>query len=248
MPKDMRSQVSMKKPVGHILGFLCPLISIEAAWARPFLEVTMTMGLSVSPDYHYIVAISREGSSGPRANLINPEISIQPGQNSFVDGWDYLIRVKPLNDESVLQATRQEPGQEEVDFLTGFNEVTLTKTTREQDTINWVIDLSEFPNLDPVNQDIQVALLTTKAPFRLDPEETHLTIDATRGTTPHYYRLSLSDQKTVEIKDPQRQETVRRSRDLIGSENVTVRDSIEGGALGILSANILTFQMELEDR
>lgn len=245
---DMKFQVPTKKGLFRILAFLSPLISLEAAWARPFLEIKMTMGLSVNPDYHYIVALSREGSSGPRANLINPEVAVQPGQNSFVEGWDYLIRVKPLNDESVLQATRQEPGQEEVDFLTGFNEVTLSKTTREQDTVNLVIDLSELSNLDPVNQDIQVALLTIKAPFRLDPEETNLTIDASRGTTPHYYNLSLSDQKTVEIEDPQRQETVRRSRDLISSENVSVSESIEGSALGILSANILTFQMELEDR
>lgn len=218
------------------------------AWARPFLTVNMTVGLSVSPDYWYIVALSKEGSSGPTANLIDPNVTVSGSELSFVKDWDYLIRVKPLNDESVLQATIEKFGETEQDFATGFNEVSLSKTTRDQDTINLVVDVSALSDLNAVDQDIHVSLLTIKAPFRVDTEETSLAIDATRGSFPNYYPLSLSDQKQVLVDDPQRQETIRRSRELISEGGGNLSANIEGSTLEVLAANILTFNLQLEDR
>ncbi|MDX2270411.1 MAG: hypothetical protein NW237_00460 [Cyanobacteriota bacterium] len=225
----------------------------DMAWARPVLNVSMTLGLSVSADYWYVVAISSASQSGPRANLVDPNVSTSGDAVTFVSGWDHLIRVKPLNNEEALvQSTIETSGSPEREFASGFNEVNLSKTTRERDTINLVIDLEDLGGLDPVNSDIHVALLTINAPFRVDVEETSLALDATKGISPHYYRLSLSDQRQVLVDDPQRQETVRRSRELIENNNAGgVRDVgalVEGGSLGILAANILTFSLELTER
>jgi hypothetical protein len=175
---------------------------------------------------------------------------VGPNEYTFVRDWDYLIRVTPLNDESVLQSTIQRFGEPEREFAVGFNEVRVDRLSRDQDTLNFQIDISELEGLDGQDQDIQVALLTARAPFRVASEETNLAIDATRGDLPNYYRLSLSNQRQVIVDDPQRQETVRRSRELIqtGSGAATTRDIIEGGALEILAANILTFDLRLVDR
>jgi hypothetical protein len=226
----------------------------QPALARVFLEVTMRLGLSVNQDYWYVIALSSSSGSnsgGPTANLTDPNITVGANEVEFVQDWDYLIRVKPLNEEAVLQATIQEPGGPEVDFITGFNEVRLQDGDRDQDTITLSIDLDDLTDLNAVEEDVQVSLLTIKAPFRVDAEETNLAIDAVRGNVPHYYRLSLSNQRQVLVEDPQRQETLRRSRELITRDdigNVTAADSIEGSALGILAANILTFNLELVER
>ncbi|NJK61748.1 MAG: hypothetical protein HC921_02830 [Synechococcaceae cyanobacterium SM2_3_1] len=226
----------------------------QPAWARVFLEVTMRLGLSVNQDYWYVIALSSSSgsnSSGPTANLTDPNITVGTNDQEFVQDWDYLIRVKPLNEEAVLQATIQEPGGPEVDFITGFNDVRVENGERDQDTITLSIDLDELSNLNAVEEDVQVSLITIKAPFRVDPEETNLAIDAVRGNVPNYYRLSLTNQRQVLVEDAQRQETLRRSRELITRDdigNVTAADSIEGSALGILAANILTFNLELVER
>ncbi|MEN9224768.1 MAG: hypothetical protein Q6L60_13375 [Thermostichus sp. HHBFW_bins_43] len=231
-------------------GVAMAALTAVAAWARPVLEVRMTMGLPINSNYWYIVALSRAGSPGPTANLVDPNVSLGPNDYAFVRDWDYLIRVTPLNEESVLQSTIQRFGEPEREFAVGFNEVRVDRLSRDRDTLNFQIDLSELEGLDGRDQDIQVALLTARAPFRVAPEETNLAIDATRGDLPNYYRLSLSNQRQVIVDDPQRQETVRRSRELIqtGSGAATTRDIIEGGALEILAANILTFDLRLVDR
>jgi hypothetical protein len=231
-------------------GVAIAALTAVAAWARPVLEVRMTVGLPINSNYWYIVALSRAGSPGPTANLVDPNVSLGPNDYAFVRDWDYLIRVTPLNDESVLQSTIQRFGEPEREFAVGFNEVRVDRLSRDQDTLNFQIDISELEGLDGQDQDIQVALLTARAPFRVASEETNLAIDATRGDLPNYYRLSLSNQRQVIVDDPQRQETVRRSRELIqtGSGAATTRDIIEGGALEILAANILTFDLRLVDR
>lgn len=218
------------------------------SWARAVLEVTMTMGLSVSPDYYYVVALSSDSRSGPRANLTDPDVTLTGDEPAFVSEWDYLIRVKPLNDESVLQATIQEEGQPEADFLIGFNEVRLSETTRPRDTINIQVDLQDLTRLNPEENDIHVGLLTIESPFLLDPEETSLALDAVTGDFPNYFPLSLSDIRRAQVTDPQQQETLRRSRQMIGDQEVSVVESIEASSLGILAANILTFDLELVDR
>jgi hypothetical protein len=220
------------------------------AWARPFLDARMTMGLPISPDYWYVVALSRGGSGGPRANLVDPNLTLGADDVGFVQDWDYLVIIKPISDDDLFQATLRRRGQPETDFIRGFNDVRISRTTRDRDTINLEIDLTELEQLDPTNGDVQVALLTTRAEFNVAPEETNLALDATRGTFPNYYRLSLSDQRQVLVEDPQRQETVRRSRELIAEQdlNISVVESIEAGALGILAANILTFSLEIVDR
>jgi hypothetical protein len=226
-------------------------LTAVAAWARPVLEVRMTLGLPISPNYWYMVALSRAGSPGPTANLVDPNVRVGPNEYTFVRDWDYLIRVTPLNEESVLQATIQRFGEPEREFAVGFNQVRVNRLTRDRDTLNFQIDISELQGLDGRDQDIQVALLTARAPFHVAPEETNLAIDATRGDLPNFYRLSLSNQRQVVVDDPQRQETVRRSRELIqqsGSGAALTRDLIEGGALEILAANILTFELRLVDR
>lgn len=231
-------------------GIAIAALSAAAAWARPVLEVRMTVGLPINSNYWYIVALSRAGSPGPTANLVDPNVSLGPNDYAFVRDWDYLIRVTPLNEESVLQSTIQRFGEPEREFAVGFNEVRVDRLSRDQDTLNFQIDISELEGLDGQEQDIQVALLTARAPFRVASEETNLAIDATRGDLPNYYRLSLSNQRQVIVDDPQRQETVRRSRELIqtGTGATTTRDIIEGGALEILAANILTFDLRLVDR
>ncbi len=226
-------------------------LTAAAAWARPVLEVRMTMGLPISPNYWYLVALSRAGSPGPTANLVDPNVRVGPNEYAFVQNWDYLIRVTPLNEESVLQSTIQRFGEPEREFAFGFNQVRVERLSRDRDTLRLQIDISELEGLDARDQDIQVALLTARAPFRVAPEETNLAIDATRGDLPHYYRLSLSNQRQVVVDDPQRQETMRRSRELIqqsGSGAALSRELIEGGALEILAANILTFELRLVDR
>lgn len=231
-------------------GIAIATLSAAVAWARPVLEVRMTLGLPISSNYWYMVALSRAGSPGPTANLVDPNVSVGPNEYAFVRNWDYLIRVTPLNDESVLQSTIQRFGEPEREFAVGFNEVRVDRLIRDRDTLNFQIDISELEGLDGQEQDIQVALLTARAPFRVASEETNLAIDATRGDLPNFYRLSLSNQRQVIVDDPQRQETVRRSRELIqmGSGTATTRDLLEGGALEILAANILTFDLRLVDR
>ncbi len=224
------------------------LLMPAGVWARPTLEVSMTLGLSVNPDYWYVVALSSAARSGPRANLTDPNVDIVGDEEAFVSDWDYLIRVKPLNDESVFQATLEEEGSTEQDFLTGFNEVRLRETSRPQDTIELVIDLEELARLNPEEEDIHVSLMTIESPFVLDPEETGLALDAVAGDRPHFYELSLSDIKRVQVIDPQRQETLRRSRQMISEERVSVIDSIEASSLAVLAANILTFDLELVER
>ncbi|MEN9238434.1 MAG: hypothetical protein Q6K80_09500 [Thermostichus sp. DG_1_6_bins_120] len=231
-------------------GIAMAAFTAAAAWARPVLEVRMTLGLPISPNYWYVVALSRAGSPGPTANLVDPNVSLGPNDYAFVRNWDYLIRVTPLNEESVLQSTIQRFGEPEREFAVGFNEVRVARLSRDRDTLNFRIDLSELEGLDGRDQDIQVALLTARAPFRVASEETNLAIDATRGDLPNYYRLSLTNQRQVIVDDPQRQETLRRSRELIqtGSGATTTRELIEGGALEILAANILTFDLRLVDQ
>jgi hypothetical protein len=223
-------------------------LTAGASWARLLLEVRMTMGLPISPNYWYMVALSRAGSPGPTANLVDPNVRVGPNEYTFVRDWDYLIRVTPLNEESVLQATIQRFGEQEREFAVGLNQVRVERVNRDRDTLRFRIDLSELQGLDGQNQDIQVALLTARAPFRVAPEETNLAIDATRGELPNYYRLSLSNQRQVVVDNPQRQETMRRSRELLqqsGSGSGLTRELIEGGALEILAANILTFELRL---
>ncbi len=221
-----------------------------AAWARPFLDVTMTMGLPINPNYWYVVALSAGGRSGPQINLTDPNVTLGTDDVPYVRDWDYLITVKPISEDDLFQATLQRPGEPEADFVRGFNDVRISNTTRDRDTINLEIDLSELEDLDPVNGDVQVSLLTIRADINVAPEETNLALDGTRGSFPNYYRLSLDDQRQVEVVDPQRQETLRRSRELISAQdlNISVVESIEAGALSILAANILTFDLEVVDR
>ncbi len=238
--------------VAGILASLMLVTTPTAVWAqsRAVLEIEMTMGLSVSPDYWYVVALSSSDRSGPRVNLVDQNIATTGGSEvEFVREWDYLIRIKPL-EEGVLQSTIERFGEPEQEFATGFNEVSLDTVTRDQDTIQLTIDLSEFEEIDAIEDDVHVTLLTIKAPFRVDPEETNLAIDATRGTSPNYYPLSITDQRQVVVDDPQRQETLRRSRELIDSdqEEGGVGALIEGSSLEILAANILIFNMELTER
>ncbi len=232
-----------------LLGSLMALMP-ATAWARVFLDVTMTLGLSVSPDYWYIIAISRDGSLGPTANLTDPNIALGVDDVAFVENWDYLIRIKPAGEDVVLDATIQEPGGVEDNFISGFNSLDLIDEFRGRDTIQVSIDLEELDNLDAVDQDIQVALLTIDSPFLLEPDETNLALDATRGDVPHYYRLSLSETREIRVDDPQRQETILRSRQLLTERDLDIglSDSIEATSLGILAANLLTFSLRIDDR
>jgi len=234
---------------------LCCLILAlgGGAWARPVLLVSMRLAQSVNPKFWYVVAISRNGSAGPTANLVDPNVRVNIGEVAFVRGWDYLIRVKPLPSEQqggLLQTTLQAQGSLEQEFSQGFNEVTLRQTNRPNDTLALTIDLQPLTLLDPTNQDIHVSLLTIPDPFTLAADVTHLAIDATRGELPHYYRLSLSNQREVLVEDPRRNETLRRSRELItqSSGQGLTTANIEGSSLDILAANILTFSLKLEDR
>jgi len=222
-------------------------------WARPVLVVSMRLAQSVNPKFWYVVALSRGGSPGPTANLVDPNVRVGSGEVTFVRGWDYLIRVKPLPSPEkggLLQATIQAQGSVEQEFSQGFNEVTLRQTNRPNDTLALTIDLQPLTLLDPVNQDIHVSLLTIRDPFTLAADVTNLAIDATRGELPHYYRLSLSNQREVLVEDPRRNETLRRSRELItqASGQGLTTANIEGSSLEILAANILTFSLKLEDR
>lgn len=225
------------------------LIGMPMAWARPMLQVSMTLGLSVSSEYWYVVALSSAARSGPRVYLTDTDEEIVGGEETFVGEWDYLIRVKPLGDETGgVQATIEETGSVEQDFLTEFNEARLSRTTHPQDTITMQIDLEGLTRLNPEEEDIHVSLITVESPFGEDPEQTRLALDTVVGDAPNYYQLSLSNIRRVQVLDPERQETVRRSREMIQEEEVSVIDSIEGSSLGILAANILTFDLELADR
>jgi len=222
-------------------------------WARPVLVVSMRLAQSVNPKFWYVVALSRGGSPGPTANLVDPNVRVGSGEVTFVRGWDYLIRVKPLpstEQGGLLQATLQAQGSVEQEFNQGFNEITLRQTNRPNDTLALTIDLQPLTLLDPVNQDIHVSLLTIRDPLTLAADVTNLAIDATRGELPHYYRLSLSNQREVLVEDPRRNETLRRSRELItqASGQGLTTANIEGSSLEILAANILTFSLKLEDR
>ncbi len=239
------------------LGTGLSLLWTPLAWARPVLQLSMTVGLSVSPDYWYVVALSSAARSGPQVNLVELADAdteegetgeeILGGQGLFVREWDYLIRVKPLDQESGFQATIEEEGSTEQEFLSEFNEVRLSRTTQPQDTITMQIDLEGLTRLNPEGEDIHVSLITVKAPSAEDPQQTRLALDTVVGDAPNYYQLSLSNIRRVQVLDPERQETVRRSREMIREEEVSVIDSIEGSSLGILAANILTFDLELMD-
>ncbi|MEN9219251.1 MAG: hypothetical protein Q6K99_03135 [Thermostichales cyanobacterium BF4_bins_65] len=234
-------------------GLLLWMVGGGAVWARPVLLVSMRLAQSVSPKFWYVVALSRAGSPGPTANLVDPNVRLGPDEVAFVRGWDYLIRVKPLAGDQqglLLQATIQAQGSIEQEFSQGFNEVSLRQTNRPNDTLSLTIDLQPLTLLDPVNQDIHVSLLTIRDPLTLAPDVTNLAIDATRGELPHYYRLSLGNQRQVLVEDPRRNETLRRSRELItqnAGQGLTTAN-IEGSSLEILAANILTFSLRLEDR
>ncbi|GAB4210410.1 MAG: hypothetical protein OHK0012_00590 [Synechococcales cyanobacterium] len=222
-------------------------------WSRPVLLVSMRLAQAVNPKFWYVVALSRNGSSGPTVNLVDPNVQLGVADVAFVRGWDYLIRVKPLGGEqgsNVLQTTIQTQGGVEQEFSQGFNEVSLRQGSRANDTLNLTIDLDPLTLLNPTEQDIHVTLLTTRDPLTLGAEVTNLAIDATRGEFPHYYRLSLNNQKEVLVEDPRRTETLRRSRELItqSSGQGLTTANIEGSNLEILAANILTFSLKLEDR
>ncbi|MEO1133780.1 MAG: hypothetical protein AAFX40_13870, partial [Cyanobacteria bacterium J06639_1] len=166
------------------------------------------------------------------------------------ENWDYLIRVKPINTEGEVETSIQEPGEIEREFAAGFNEVDISRDKRPFDTIRLEIDLSELTELDPVDRDVNVLLATYPAPSTVNPETTILALDATLGEQANFYGLSLSDRTQVVVEDPQRQETLRRSRDLLEDIGTLSGDLLEteGGALEILAANIVTFEFRLEDR
>ncbi len=234
-----------------VVGGISLALVATPAWARVYLDIQMTMGLSVNPDYWYVVALSQGGSPGPRANLTDPNVTLGVDDVAFVEDWDYLIRVQLLNDEGVLRATIQEPGFPEEDFLVGFNELDLDTLTREDDTIRLSIDLDSLDNLDARNDDVQVSLITIESPFLLEADETNIALDSVRGDFPNYYRMSLDDNSRIVVDDPKRQETLRRSRQLLNDEDiqdVVASSSIEASSLGILAANILTFELEVVDR
>ncbi|MFS8829573.1 hypothetical protein NW819_03135, partial [Synechococcus sp. R8-2] len=58
-------------------------LTAGASWARLLLEVRMTMGLPISPNYWYMVALSRAGSPGPTANLVDPNVRVGPNEYTF---------------------------------------------------------------------------------------------------------------------------------------------------------------------
>ncbi|WP_017328312.1 hypothetical protein [Synechococcus sp. PCC 7336] len=215
--------------------------------ARPILSVNMRLGRSLHPDYWYVVALGNS-TNIPQVNLLNPNLQIDPGEVSFVDNWDYLIRVKPLNTSGLVDSSIQVEGDVEREFVTGFNEVVVLGGERPLDTLSIEVDLAQLDRLDPDRQAIHVSLFTIPNPFELDPEFTLLAIDATRGESPNAYALSLADRRRVTVDNPQRQETVRRSRELIAEQENLTSQLLERRALSILSANIVTFELELEDR
>ncbi len=216
-------------------------------WARPILNVSFRLGTSISSNYWYVVALS-DAANTPEANLVDPNINVGAGDVSFARGWDHLIRVKPANDEGLVESTVQARGGIEQEFTRGFNEVRVSQGIRPRDTINLVIDLTDLQGIDGNSRDVHVMLLTIPAPFAIDAEQTALALDATRGERPNFYRLSLTDQRQVRVDDPQRQETLRRSRDLIADQGGLQGDLLQGGTLDILAANIVTFELSLEDR
>lgn len=243
MPRLWRHLGAMS--LGVLLGVGWP----GAAWARPILTVKMRLGQSIRPNYWYAIALSDEARS-PEANLVNPNVALGVDDVSFLEDWDYLIRVKPINTEGEVQTSIQEPGGIENEFATGFNEIDVSREKRPFDTIELVIDLSELIKLDAQNRDVNVLLATFPAPETVDSETTILALDATRGDSPNFYPLSLSDRRQVVVDDPQRQETLRRSRDLLADEGTLSGDLLEteNSALEVLAANIVTFEFLLEDR
>lgn len=254
VPSSRRWPSRSLKPLGRFglaiaLGTLLSAGWPLAAWARPILTVKMRLGQSIQPKYWYAIVLSDEARS-PEANLVDPNVSVGVDDVSFLADWDYLIRVKPINTEGEVETSLQEPGGIETEFATGFNEVDISDEKRPFDTIELAIDLTDFTKLDARERDVNVMLATFPAPATVDSETTILALDATRGDSPHYYPLSLSDRQQVVVDDPQRQETVRRSRDLLADVGTLSGDLLEteGNALEILAANIVTFEFTLEDR
>ncbi|MEO0853386.1 MAG: hypothetical protein AAFY15_07785 [Cyanobacteria bacterium J06648_11] len=251
--RDRQSQTSQFWLTGScILG--AGALLLGAGWplavsARPILTVKMRLGQSISPKYQYAIALSDESRS-PEANLVNPNISADIDDVTFLENWDYLIRVKPINQDGEVESSIQEPGGIEREFATGFNEIDISRDTRPFDTIQLAIDLSDLSALDAEERDVNVLLATYPAPATVESETTILALDATRGEQPNFYGLSLSDRTQVVVEDPQRQETLRRSRDLLADLGTLSGDLLEteGGALEILAANIVTFEFLLEDR
>ncbi|MEM9449468.1 MAG: hypothetical protein AAGA75_13155 [Cyanobacteria bacterium P01_E01_bin.6] len=205
------------------------------------------MGRTIHPDYWYVVALGNSNNI-PEVNLLDPNQLLNPGDVSFVDNWDYLIRVKPLNTVGLIESSIQAEAEAEREFATGFNNVSVMDAERPADSLRFEIDLSTLDRLDPINQDIHVSLFTIPNPFEQDPEFVLLAIDATRGEIPHAYSLTLADRRRVIVDNPQRQETVRRSRELIVQQEELSNQLLERDALSILSANIVTFGIEIEDR
>lgn len=217
--------------------------------ARPTLEVEMRVGLSINPNYWYILALSSNDRSGPRANITNPDVSLMGNEVAFVSDWDYIIRIKPIDSEGLIQATVEEEGGTEQDFLTGFNEARIRSDVRDYDTISLVVDLEELTRLNADEEEIHVGLVTIESPFVIDPEETNIALDATSGDRPNFHILDFEGRERITEDDPQLQRTLRRSRQMLSDSNTNASlQSIGAADLAVLAANIVAFDLHLIQR